>query len=205
MTKRSIPIKQYLLFDMNSVVRLLVISDVIWMGALGLLGPIFSLFVVEFIEGADASVAGTAAAIYLITKSILQIPAASLIDRIRGEKDDFWIMFLGSIAAALIPLLYLVIRTPGQLYLVQFLYGGIVAFTFPSYMALFTRHIDRGREGTDWGIYFTLTDLSGAAAASIGGVLATKVGYHPLIVVLAGISLLGTLVLFPIRSFIFKK
>ncbi|OIO51276.1 hypothetical protein COY93_04855 [Candidatus Uhrbacteria bacterium CG_4_10_14_0_8_um_filter_58_22] len=205
MGKRGVPVRDYFLLNMNSVVRLLVISDVIWMGALGLLGPIFSLFIVEYIEGGNAAVAGTAAAIYLITKSIVQIPAAALIDRIRGEKDDFWIMFFGSIAAAFMPLLYLVIHTPGQLYAMQFLYGGIVAFTFPSYMALFTRHIDRGREGTDWGVYFTLTDLSSAAAASIGGVVATMVGYSPLIITLTGISLIGTLALFPIRKHLFKK
>ena len=205
MAKRAVPVRDYFLLNMNGVVRLLVISDVIWMGALGLLGPIFSLFIVEYIEGGNAAVAGTAAAIYLITKSVLQIPAAALIDRIHGEKDDFWIMFLGSVVAAFMPLLYLVVHTPGQLYVMQFLYGGVVAFTFPSYMALFTRHIDRGREGTDWGVYFTLTDLSSAAAASIGGVVATMVGYSPLIIALTGISLIGTLILFPIRKFIFKK
>ncbi|OGM01162.1 hypothetical protein A2480_00245 [Candidatus Uhrbacteria bacterium RIFOXYC2_FULL_47_19] len=205
MAKRALPIGDYFLLNMNSVVRLLVVSDVIWMGALGLLGPIFSLFIVEYIEGGNAAVAGTAAAIYLITKSILQIPAAALIDKIRGEKDDFWVMFLGSLMAAFMPLLYLVIHTPGQLYIMQFFYGGIVAFTFPSFMALFTRHIDREREGTDWGVYFTLTDLSSAAAASIGGVVATMVGYSPLIITLTGISLIGILFLFPIRKHLFKK
>lgn len=109
-------------------------------------------------------------------------------------------LLIGSMFSALLPLCYLIIHTPVQLYLVQFLYGAVVAFTFPSYMAIFTRHIDKSREGTDWGIYFTLTDLSMAVTASIGGVLATTIGYRALIVAVVVVSFLGALIVFPIKS-----
>ncbi|MFH1047091.1 MAG: MFS transporter [Patescibacteria group bacterium] len=204
MPKRAIHYREYFLLNMSLVIRLLIISDVVWMGAIGLLGPIFSLYIVEFIDGANAAVAGTAAAIYLITKSILQVPAAAIIDKIHGEKDDFWILFIGSLVGAATPLLYLVIHTSGQLYAVQFLYGAVMAFTFPSYMALFTRHIDNGREGTDWGVYFTLVDLSTAITASVGGVIATMLGYRYLIIASVAISVLGASLLYPIRRQLFK-
>lgn len=100
----------------------------------------------------------------------------------------------------LVPLLYLVIHSPGQLYLAQALLGIAAAFSFPSYMAIFTRHIDRKKEGTEWGAYFTLIDLSSAATAAIGGVLASTVGFHTLIVGLVALNMLGTLLLIPVRS-----
>ncbi|KKW32652.1 MAG: hypothetical protein UY76_C0021G0023 [Candidatus Uhrbacteria bacterium GW2011_GWA2_52_8d] len=198
--RRTNPLRSYFLLHVNMVIRFLIISDVIWVGAMGLLGPIFALYIVEFIDGGNALVAGVAAAIYLVTKSLLQIPAAAIIDKIRGEKDDFWILFMGSILGASIPLFYLFIHTPLHLYIVQFFYGAVIAFTFPSYMAIFTRHIDKTREGMDWGIYFTLTDLSAAATASIGGVLATTLGYDVLIVAVVIVSLLGVSMLYAIRS-----
>ena len=150
MKQRSIKLRHYFLKDINPVIRLLIISDTILMGAAGLLGPIFALFVEDFIQGGDAAVAGLAAGIYLFTKSVLQIPIAHFIDRIRGEKDDFWIMLIFTILIAFIPLLYLVINTPLQLYIVQFVLGFFTAFTFPTYMAIFTRHIDKEKEGTEW-------------------------------------------------------
>lgn len=149
--KRPTEIKHYFLKDINPVIRLLIVSDTVLLGAAGLLGPIFALFIEEFIKGGNEAVAGVAAGIYLFTRSVFQIPIAHLIDRIRGEKDDFWLMFIFTALSSLIPLFYLVIDTPFELYIVQFSLGLLTAFTFPTFMAIFTRHIDKEKEGTEWG------------------------------------------------------
>ena len=172
------------------------------MGAAGLLGPIFALFIEDFIKGGNAAVAGLAAGIYLFTKSVLQIPIAHFIDKIRGEKDDFWLMFIFTILIAFIPLLYLFINTPLQLYIIQFVLGFFTAFTFPTYMAIFTRHIDKKKEGTEWGIYFTLTDLTGAAFAAVGGYIAITQGFPVLIIAVAVVSFIGAMLLWPIKPYI---
>ncbi|MFA6943624.1 MAG: MFS transporter [Patescibacteria group bacterium] len=204
--KRSIPVKHYLFRDINAVIQFLIASDIIIVGAGGLLGPIFALFIEDFIVGGNAAVAGIAAAIYLLTKSLGQIPVAMFIDKIRGEKDDFYVMLTFSIITALLPLAYLMITTPLHLYIVQFFYGLATAMTFPSYMAIFTRHIDTHKEGTEWGVYFTLTDLSSAAFSAIGGYIAITIGFPALIMMTTALSLMGTLLLLPIKSFLrFKK
>jgi MFS family permease len=202
MKQRSVKLGHYFLKDINPVIRLLIISDTVLMGAAGLLGPIFALFIEDFIKGGDAAVAGLAAGIYLFTKSVLQVPIAHLIDRVRGEKDDFWIMFIFTVLIAFIPLLYLVITTPIQLYIVQFLLGFFTAFTFPTYMAIFTRHIDKEKEGTEWGIYFTLTDLTSAALAAVGGYIATTQGFPALIIAVVIVSFIGAVLLWPIKPYI---
>jgi len=202
MPKRSTKIKYYFLQDINPVIRFLILSDTVVMGASGLLGPIFALFIADYIHGGNEAVAGLAAGIYLFTKSVFQIPIAHLIDKIRGERDDFWLMFIFSILTALVPLLYLVINTPYELYVVQFILGIMVAFTFPTYMAIFTRHIDRKKEGTEWGVYFTLTDMVSAAFAGIGGYIAVSEGFPILIVSVVVISVLGCLLLWPIRPYL---
>ncbi|PIR75058.1 MAG: hypothetical protein CO030_01575 [Candidatus Magasanikbacteria bacterium CG_4_9_14_0_2_um_filter_42_11] len=150
--KRGTDLHHYFLQDINPVIRFLILSDTIVMGSLGLLGPIFALFIADFITGGNEAVAGLAAGIYLFTKSVLQIPIAHMIDNIRGEKDDFWLLFIFTFLMALVPLFYLVIHTPIQLYLVQFLLGFLTAFTFPTYMAIFTRHIDKKRKEQN-GVY----------------------------------------------------
>ncbi|MEK7108266.1 MAG: MFS transporter [Patescibacteria group bacterium] len=201
MRKRFIPIREYFLLNISSVIRFLTLSEIVWGGARGLLGPIFAIFIVDYIQGGNAAVIGTAAAIFLITKSVFQMPAATIIDRIRGEKDDFWIMFGASVLSALVPLLYLIINTPMELYLVEFVYGVLFAITVPSYMAIFTRHIDHQKEGTEWGVYFTLTDLSSALTAAIGGAIAITVGFPQLIVAVVVVSVIGALFLLPIRPY----
>lgn len=202
MKQRSTKLKNYFLKDINSVVRFLIISDTVQIGAMGLLGPIFALFIEDFIKGGNAAVAGLAAGIYLFSKSVFQIPVANLIDKIRGEKDDFWFLFVFTIIISFIPLLYLVISTPIELYIIQLILGIFTAFTFPTFMAIFTRHIDKEKEGTEWGVYFTLTDLTSALFASIGGYVAASEGFPVLIMAVVVISLIGALLLWPIKPYI---
>ena len=202
MQKRSQNLRHYFLKDINPVIRFLIISDTIIVGAAGLLGPIFALFVEDFIVDGNAAVAGVAAGVYLFSRSILQIPIAHLMDKIRGEKDDFWFMFTFSIFFSIVPIFYLVIHTPLQLYVVRFVLGFFTAFTHPAFMAIFTRHIDKGREGTEWGVYFTLTDITSAALAIVGGYVAVSAGFPVLVIAVVLISLLGSLLLLPIRPYI---
>ncbi|MFH1430694.1 MAG: MFS transporter [Candidatus Uhrbacteria bacterium] len=199
---RSIPLKHYFLKDINSVVKYLIVSDTVIVGAAGLLGPIFALFIEGFIDGGNAAVAGIAAAIYLLARSIIQIPVASVLDRIRGERDDFKVVVVFSIIMGLIPLSYLFIDQAWQLYLTQLALGIATAFTFPSYMAIFTRHIDKTHEGLEWGVYFTMTDLSAAALAAIGGYVATTIGFHALIITVVVLSVFGSLLLIPIKPYL---
>lgn len=199
MRRRYIDLENYFLRSFNPVIRFLIISDIALVGAGGLIAPVFALFIEDFIQGGNAAVAGIAAAIYLFTKSIFQVPIAYLIDKIRGEKDDFWFLFISSIIGALMPLLYLYVNTPMSLYVVQFLYGLVISMTFPSFMTIFTKNIDQGKEGLEWGVYFTLTDLTSALLAGVGGYLATTYGFQSLFVAVAILGFIGALLIYPIK------
>ncbi len=205
MAKRSQNLNRYFLQDINPVVRFLIVSETVSAGAVGLLGPIFALFIDDFIIGSNEAVVGLAAGIFLLSKSLFQIPIAHYLDRIRGEKDDFWFLFGSTVLTALIPLLYLVIDTPMELYLVQFALGIITAATYPSFMAILTRHMDKGKEGMEWGIYFTLTDISSAALAIIGGFVAATAGFPALITAVVIISLMSAVLMVPIRPYLKKR
>ncbi|MFA4941358.1 MAG: MFS transporter [Patescibacteria group bacterium] len=185
--------RDYLTFrKVNSVIKFLTISDVIIIGGFGLVTPVFAVFIVDGIEGGTLAVVGIAEAIFLFTKSIIQIPAASLIDKIKGEKDDFWVLFIGSIIYSIIPLWYLLINTPIELYIVQFFYGLSTAATIPSWLAIFTRHIDKKHEGIEWGVRQTLVDLGAALTASCGGFLAFYFGFTLLFFLVSISSFIGS-------------
>ncbi|MFH1559401.1 MAG: MFS transporter [Patescibacteria group bacterium] len=185
----------------NVVIRVLTISDVLIIGSFGLINPIFAIFITQTIQNGSVEVAGVASGVYLLTKSIFQIPFALFFDKIKGERDDFWAMFFGSMLYSLIPIAYLFISTPGQLYLVQFVYGIFSALIVPSWFAIFTRHIDKNYEGVEWGVYQTLTSFAGGGTALLGGVLASELGFAPLFISISFLSLVGSLFLL----FIYKN
>lgn len=197
-------ISDYFLEHINPVIRFLILGDVIYYAGIGLLTPIFAVFIVDSIPGGSIEVVGIATAIYLVTKSVMQLPAAYIIDKICGDKDDFWFMFVSLLVASLVPLSYLFVTTPMQLYVVQFILGLALAFNFPSFMALFTKYIPASKEATTWSIYFALFDLLSAGAAAIGGIMAAILGFAPLIIAVSTIGVIGTLLLLPMRSHLRK-
>lgn len=183
----------FLLKNVNSVIKFITMADFMMVSGFGLIMPIFAVFIVQNIKGGSLEVVGLAMTIYLLVKSVGQIPVAFLIDKIKGEKDDFWAVIIGYFMYALLPLFYIFIKTPAQLYIIQVFYGLASAIAFPAWYAIFTRHIDRDQEGMEWGVYNTLTDLGGALAASIGGFIASKFGFFPLFVVISIVMLAGVL------------
>lgn len=190
----------FVLKNISKVVRVLTISDVLMVSGFGLIAPIFAVFIDDSIQGGTVEVAGIASAIFLIVKSIGQIPVASLVDKIKGEKDDFWAMLVGSFAISLIPLFYLLVNTPFELYVVQFFYGLAAAIVFPAWMAIFTRHIDKQREGIEWGVYQTLVDIGSAVTASLGGFIAFRYGFDNLSVLVSILSFVGSFYLFGVYN-----
>lgn len=190
--------------DVNFIIKLLILSDVLVVGSAAMLAPLFALFVEDYIIGGDALVASVAMGLFLVARSLLQIPIATIIDRVKGEQDDYVLLTIFSVISSLLLLLYLFIRHPWQLYGVQLLIGTATAITYPSYMAIFTRHVDKNKEGTEWGIYYTMTDLGSAFLAVVGGHLAVTYGFHRLIIVCSLVSLIGSLLIIPIKPLLYK-
>lgn len=189
----------------NPVIRFLTYSDILMMSGWGLISPILAVFITEQIPGGSIEVAGLASTIYFLTKSLLQIPVARYIDNKQGENDDFKVMILGSLFITLSAFLYMFVKSPTHLYIVQFIYGIGGALSFPSWNALFTRHVDKHEEGLEWSLYYTSIDTGAALAAGLGGFLASHFGYNYVFIAVGVSSLLGTIFLYGIRHHLRRR
>ncbi len=179
----------------HKVINNLILSDIFILSGFGLISPVLAVFFTEQIHGGSLGVAGLASTVYLITKSLLILPIGRYIDRKKGEKDDFYAMFLGSTLTSFVPFSYLFINNPTQVYLVQTLYGLGEALSYPSWLAIFTRHVGKKKTGFTWGLYYTMTDVFGAVTAGVGGAIANRLGFKPLFIVVGMMSLVGSSVL----------
>lgn len=190
----------FTLKKINPVISALTVSDMFVLGGFGLMSPIFAVFITDNIEGGSIEVVGFSQMIYLLTSSLLQVPVAAIVDKVKGERDDFNLMFAGTAMSSIIILLYIFVKTPEQLYFVQFLYGLAMAIALPTWYAIFTRHLDKRHEGLEWGIYNTMTALFGAGAAALGGLIAFRFGFTTLFVMVSAISFSGSLLLLAVRK-----
>ena len=180
-------------------------SDFLLVSGFSVFGPVFAVFVTQRIEGGTLAVVGFAAAIFQIFKASLQIPIARYLDKNHGEKDDFYSLMIGSYLIAAIPFFYIFAQTPLHIYLIQALYGVGAAFAIPPWFSIFTRHIDKMQESTEWAVESVSIGIGAAAAASMGGILAEKLGFSYVFFIAGIIAIAGSSVLIKIYSDLREK
>jgi len=180
----------------NNLIKILTFSDVVIISGWGLTNPLFAVYVTQQIKGGNLELVGLATAIYWITRSLLQLPFAKLIDLVKGDIDDFMLMATGSFLMSLIPFLYAFAVTNIHILLLQGLLGFASAMVSPGWLAIFTRHIDKNVEAEEWGIYNSMIGLGAALTGALGGFLAETFGLRRLFILVGIISFIGSSFLF---------
>jgi len=182
--------------SLNRILYVLIFSDFVVISAYGLLAPIFAVFLLERIVGGTLVVIGISEAIYLVTKSLIQVPIGIIIDKTPGQKIDFWFLFLGNLLMSVSLFAYVWVSLPWHIYLISFVYGIGGAFAYPAWTGLFTRNIVENKESFAWSFSTTLVELGRAGAAVLGAAVGEFLGFNSLFVIVGGLSLLGTFLLF---------
>jgi MFS family permease len=186
----------------NAVIKYLILSDFVFWSGWGFLAPIFAVFVVEKIQGGSLAVVGLASGIYWVLTSLLRIPVSILLDSRKGEEDDFWFLFFGLVLSSLVPFGYLMAKYPFHIYLLQTLQAVAMAMAFSGWTAIFTRHIDQGKEATEWGLDATFVGLGIGISGILGGLIANSFGFQAVFVLVGILGLLSALLLLGILKLI---
>jgi len=193
----------------NKIVKVLIMSDFFLNLGWGLLSPVFAIFILEKITVGGpleaAKIAGFAALSYWITKSLLEIPIGHFLDKRHGEKDDFWFMIIGTFITALVPIGYLFSYTPWHIYFFQIIHAIGMAMTLPSWLAIFTRHIDKGREAFEWSMETTSIGAGAGIAGGLGGIMAGIFGFNVLFIFVSALTVISTILLLLVKNDVFEK
>lgn len=193
------------MIGINRVIRVLITSDFLLQSGWGLIGPIFAIFLTKQIQGGSLEMVGFIAATYWVTKSVVQPFIAHFLDVKRGERDDFRILIGGMYLANLIPLGYAFSTQLWHVFTLEFIQGLAMACVVPSWSAIFTRHIDQGREAFSWSLESTGIGFAAGIAGAFGGILAGILGFKAVFVIVSIFGLISSSALLLIRHHIFPK
>ncbi len=189
-----------MILKINRIIKYLIWSDLaFWMGW-GLINPVFAIFIVEKIEGGSATVAGIASAIYWILKSLFRIPISIFLDACPGERDDYWFLVLGLFLAALVSFGYIFSHQLLHIYLLQAIFALAMAMALSGWSAIFTKHIDKGWEATEWGVDATLVGLGIGISGAVGGWAVSKFGFNSVFIAVGILGMIGVILLLAIRK-----
>lgn len=195
--------------SINKIIKIFIVSDFFFNCGWGLLGPIFSIFIVQNITTGSitegAKVAGFAALFYWITKSILHIPIGRYLDKNHGEKDDFWFVFFGTFLTGLVPFGFLISSLPWHIYIFQILHGIGMAMCLPSWLAIFTRHIDKGKEAFEWGMESTSIGIGAGLTGAVGGIMVAFFSFKIVFILVGAFTIFSTLLILIVRKEMVSK
>lgn len=187
-------------YKINAIIKVLILSDFIVWSSYQLMAPIFAVFVADHIVGGSIEVVGVATALFLISKSLFEIPVGLLVDKTKSEFDDLWTAVLGTVLMAGVYTAYAFIETVAAIYTLQIFLGIASALAYPGWYALFTHHVDKGKEAFEWSLYDVLLGLGMAATAALGGFLAERFGFTLLFILVGAFTFMGALILAALKD-----
>jgi DHA1 family quinolone resistance protein-like MFS transporter len=180
-------------FVINRTIRLLMISDIFVVTGFGLINPILAIYIKEDISGGTIFAAGLASTLFLITKSAVQLPFSLYVDEHDNRKR--WLI-VGTVLIALVPFLYIFAYDVSIIYISQVIYGIGAGLAFPTWLAVWSAHLDKKHESFEWSLYSTLASLGAALTAMVGAGIAQFIGFTFTFALVGLLSLIGLAILF---------
>jgi MFS family permease len=180
--------------SINKIVLILIKADFFFFSALGFVAPIFAVFLTDKLKDGSLEVAGFATAIYWIAKSLFEIPMGKFLDKRKGERDDLLFLVAGYFIVALVHFGYVFATLSWHIYILEFIYAVAMALAMPGWSAIFTRHIDKGKEGFEWSIEHVAYSIGMGITGAIGGVFAARFGFSTVFIIAGIIAMIGALI-----------
>ena len=188
---------------LNKIIKYLIFSDLVFYSGWGLISPIFAIFLLNSIHGGNAFVVGLAAGINLIVRSVLRVPFGVCADK--NQRISYHLMLWGLLIAALVPFGYMYSSLPMHIYILQAILGASLAMSTAGWTALFSRHMDKGKESTEWGVDAVAVGIGPGIAGVLGGAAVTYFGFEYVFVAVALIGLIGVVLLLAIKKDILRN
>ncbi|MFZ3054583.1 MAG: MFS transporter [Minisyncoccales bacterium] len=188
------------MIKVNKIVKYLILADIAFWTGWGLITPIFAIFIVDKVVGGNALVVGIATAVYWLLRSMLVFPFGVMLDKYKGERDDYLFMVIGNLIIAITLFGYVFATLPWHVYLFQGFCGIGMAMSLAGWRAIFTKNIDKGREATEWSLDDTMLSIGTAAAGVMAGWMVLEFGYDATFISAGILGLLSVIVLLRLRK-----
>jgi len=178
------------LLKINPLVKAFIVSETFFWSGQNILAPIFAVFVAEDLSGGNLEVAGTAITVYMIARILSELYIGRLL-KDSGDRKKLWYSILGISFISLCYFAMVWADTVFLVYVLQFLIGIGFGVVSPAKYALFSEHLDKGKESSEWSMYDATIFGGMAFTAMLGGFIAQEYSFDVLFLISALIMLGG--------------
>mgnify|MGYP003968074129 CR=1 FL=1 len=169
---------------MKKGLKILLLSDTWATLALGMIGPIYAIFVADI--GGDILDASWAYFAFMITSGVVMYFISHWEDKVKHKNR---LITLGYSLTALGCLSYIFVDSQLTLVITQMILGVAEAVQVPAYDAMYSSYLRKHKAASEWGNWEAMQYIVTAIAALAGGYLAKSLGFKALFVAMFIFSL----------------
>lgn len=177
-------------FIINPVVKSYIISEAFLWSAWDFVIPLFSVFVVTTIPGGTIQTAATGYSVYLIARVIFELTSGKLLLN-TSDKKKFLFTIIGMIVISCAYAGFAISQTPLAIFVFYGLMGAGLGIATPGKSAIFSMHLDKNKEATEWSLADAVCAICMAFATPLGGFIVMQYGFAPLFLLASVVNLLG--------------
>ena len=179
----------------NKAIKVLIISDTIFFSGMALVEVVFSVFIVSKIAGASVVNVGVGNAIFMLGVLISEPFISKYYDVSRDVNSAFHGFLFGNLLKSAFRLIFVFISSINMFYVVYFVLVIVHSIEYPAFAKIFSQHLDKGYESSDWGIKDIFMSLGKLLTFFVSGYIAVIYGYNALFILSAIIMFLFGFVL----------
>lgn len=188
-------------FQINPLVKAYIVSESLVWSAWNFVIPIFAVYIVNDIQGGDIETAAMGYSVYLVGRVIFELLCGKFLAKSKDSRK------LGVAAAGLFfmtigYIIFIVSTTLLHVYIGYLFLGVGMGIAAPAKNSLFSMHLDKNKEATEWGIADGTQFMCMALAATLGGFIAGYFGFMTLFVMSAVVNTIGII---PYALFVFDE
>ena len=157
----------------------------------------FGVFVVSSIKGATVVDLGIGHAIFMVGVLLTEPFISKIYDSALDITTSYYGFILGNLFKSIFRFGFIFLNSVTLFYIFYFLLGIVHSIEYPSFIKLFTKHMDKGLESSEWGIKDSFISLGKVITFFVSGIIAVKLGYGYLFA-LSGLIMLVSGVFLPL-------
>lgn len=178
----------------NKAIKVLIIADTAFFSGMALVDSVFSVFVVSQIPGASVINIGVGHALFMAGILLTEPLFSKYYDASKDPSAAYYGYLAGNFLKAVFRVLFVFISSVNMFYAIYFLLGVIHSIEYPAFAKVFSQHIDKGYESSEWGFKDIFISTGKIVTLFASGYIATYFGYNVLFLLSAGIMLISGVV-----------
>ena len=175
-------------FIASPIVKAFIISEIFLWSAWYAIIPIFGVFVVKSVPGGNIELAASGYSVYLISRVIFELVCGKSFAN-SSENKKLYVSIIGLILAGLGTLGFAFTNSILLIFIAFAIIGFGIGIASPVKNSLFSTHLDKNKETTEWGIYDAVVYICIAMSTALGGFIAAGYGFK-IFFLIAGIWML---------------